>query len=116
MRGRPCRMWSPNERNGMVPWRPNDQGQMPVGQIVLCRRTVVHGTWYVYHVVCRTLCYFLPLRCWPYERANLIFFIPHDILFISTLFNASTICLSANLNDIIIRHNRWQGSGRSGVR
>ena len=47
MRGRPCRMRCPNERNGLVPRCTNDQGQMSLRQIVLRRRTVVHGTWYV---------------------------------------------------------------------
>ena len=47
MRGRPCRMRSPYERNGLVPRSTNDQGQMSFRQIVLRRRAVVHGTWYV---------------------------------------------------------------------
>ena len=47
MRGRPRRMWSPQERNGMVPRRSDDQGKVPFGQAVLRRRTLVHGTWYV---------------------------------------------------------------------
>lgn len=53
MRGRPRRMWMPQERNGLVPCRPNAQGQMPFGQIVLHRRTLVHGSWYV--IFCFTL-------------------------------------------------------------
>jgi hypothetical protein len=47
MRGRPCWMRSPYERNGLVPRCTNDQGQMSFCQIVLRCRTLVHGTWYV---------------------------------------------------------------------
>ncbi len=47
MRGRPCRMRSSQEGHGVVPWRPNAEGQVSVSQVVLCGRTVVHGCRYV---------------------------------------------------------------------